>query len=153
MKTMTFGAFGIVLLFSGCASIVDGSNQALSIQTVHGAHQVADASCTLINNKGTWFTKTPGTVTIHRAYDDLNIKCEKDGYDAGLVTVKSSAKGMEFGNILAGGIIGAAIDMGTGAAYDYPTLITVQMGTTMTIIPTNKNGKSDLSTTTTTTFQ
>jgi len=37
---------------------------------------------------------------------------------------------MAFGNIIAGGIIGAGIDMSTGAAYDYPSLITVEMGVT-----------------------
>jgi hypothetical protein len=34
---------------------------------------------------------------------------------------------MMFGNILAGGIIGGAIDAGTGAGYDYPTTITVPL--------------------------
>lgn len=52
------------------------------------------------------------------------------------MTIKSSAKGMAYGNILAGGIIGAAVDMGTGAAYDYPSLITVSMGLTTLLAPT-----------------
>jgi hypothetical protein len=42
---------------------------------------------------------------------------------------------MAFGNILLGGVIGAAVDVGTGAAYDYPSLITVLMGKTTTVTP------------------
>jgi hypothetical protein len=83
----------------------------------------------LTNNKGQWFVTTPGTVTVHRSFQDLSVKCEKpDDYDPGLATVPSATKGMAFGNILLGGFIGAGVDMGTGAAYDYPELITVQLG-------------------------
>lgn len=35
---------------------------------------------------------------------------------------------MAFGNILFGGVIAAGVDVATGAAYDYPTMITVLMG-------------------------
>lgn len=67
-------------------------------------------------------------MTIHRAYDDLNVKCEKDGMAMGILAVKSSTEAMAFGNAIFGGVIGAAVDVGTGAAYDYPSLITVMMG-------------------------
>lgn len=40
---------------------------------------------------------------------------------------------MAFGNILFGGVIGAAVDAGSGAAYDYPTLISVIMGEATTL--------------------
>lgn len=46
---------------------------------------------------------------------------------AGVVTVKSSTKGMTFGNLIAGGVVGAAVDARTGSAYDYPGLIHVDM--------------------------
>jgi hypothetical protein len=124
-----------VTIFSGCASIVDGSTQTLSVQTTKGTSTLAGANCVLTNNKGTWFVTSPGTVAIHRAYDDLSVVCKKDGEEPGAMTIKSSAKGMAFGNIVAGGIIGAAIDMGTGAAYDYPSLITVSMGLTTIVTP------------------
>ncbi len=34
---------------------------------------------------------------------------------------------MAFGNILFGGIIGGAVDAGSGAAYDYPANIVVHL--------------------------
>jgi hypothetical protein len=85
---------------------------------------LANSQCTLMNNKGTWYTTTPNSVAVHRSYDDLNVKCAHDGYIAKASSAPSSTKGLAFGNILFGGLIGTAIDMGTGAAYDYPgTLI------------------------------
>ena len=117
---------GLVAL-SGCASIIDGSTQVVSVKTIADGTDVAGAACTLRNNKGEWYLTTPGTVSVHRSYDDINVKCAKDGYIANVGTVSSSTRGMTFGNILFGGLIGAGVDMGTGAAYDYPSPIVVQL--------------------------
>jgi hypothetical protein len=114
-------------MLTGCASIVNGSNQVISVDARSKGQQIVGATCRLDNGKGTFFVTTPGTVTVHRAYDDMNVKCEKEGLPTGLATVKSSTKPMAYGNILFGGVIGAAVDAGSGAAYDYPSLITVLM--------------------------
>jgi hypothetical protein len=118
----------VSLLSAGCASIVNGQNQSVSVETRTEAGPLASANCQLSNNKGTWFVTTPGSTTVHRSYENLSVKCQKDSLEPGLVSVKSSTKGMAFGNILFGGLIGAGVDISTGAAYDYPTLITVVMG-------------------------
>jgi hypothetical protein len=112
-------------MMTGCASIVNGNNQVVSIEARHKGQQVTGAACKLDNGKGTFFVTTPGTVTVHRSYDDMNVKCEKEGMQTGIAAVKSSTKPMAFGNLIFGGVIGAAIDAGSGAAYDYPSLITV----------------------------
>ncbi|MFD2365340.1 hypothetical protein [Pseudoduganella sp. GCM10020061] len=121
------GVLGVCLALTGCASIVNGSNQVVSVETRLNGQPLAGATCQLVNPKGTFFVTTPGTVTIHRAYDDLSVKCEKAGVSTGILAVKSSTKAMAFGNAIFGGVIGAAVDVGTGAAYDYPSLITVNM--------------------------
>ncbi|WLI88222.1 hypothetical protein Q4S45_15970 [Massilia sp. R2A-15] len=113
---------------TGCASIVDGTNQVVSVNTRMAGQIVDGAKCELSNDKGKFYVTTPGTVTIHRAYADLAVTCEKPSLPSGSATVKSSTKGMAMGNILVGGIIGAAVDASSGAAYDYPTMITVRMG-------------------------
>lgn len=123
------------MLLSACASIVTGSNQSLSVQTEQHGETVVGANCKLNNDKGAWFVTTPGSVTVHRAYGDLNVRCEKKDLPPGVAVVKSSTKGMAFGNILFGGVIGAAVDAGTGAAYDYPSLITVEMGQSKMVTP------------------
>lgn len=125
-------AVAITQLF-GCASIVSGHNQSISVDATSDSGQVVGALCTLTNNKGTWYVTTPGTTTVHRSYGDLGVRCEKKSDSPGIASVKSHTKGMAFGNILFGGIIGAGVDMKTGAAYDYPTLITILMGRTISI--------------------
>jgi hypothetical protein len=122
-----FSSFFMVLL-TGCASIVSGTSQAISVETKYKGESVSGANCKLENGKGVFFVTTPGTVTIHKAYADLLVTCEKMDVPEGLARVKSTTKAIAFGNILIGGVIGAGVDAGTGAAYDYPQLISVLMG-------------------------
>lgn len=120
--------FPALLLLTGCASIVNGTNQVVSVQTVSPTGDVGGATCKLENEKGVYYVTTPGTVTVHRAYGDMNVKCEKAGFTPALATFKSSTKGMLAGNILFGGVIGAGVDAASGAAYDYPALLQIMMG-------------------------
>lgn len=113
---------------TGCASIVSGVNQPLSVETRHQGASLAGASCKLSSNKGTWFVTTPGSIVVHRGYQDLLVECTKDGTPDGVASIASSTKAMAFGNILFGGLIGVGVDAGTGAAYDYPELISIEMG-------------------------
>lgn len=124
----------VSMLGSGCASIVSGHNQSISVETRSKQGQaVMSANCKLTNNKGTWFVTSPGSVTVSRSFEDLLVNCEKENQMPGLASVKSSTKAMAFGNIIFGGVIGAGVDVATGAAYDYPTMITVLMGETIGI--------------------
>ena len=59
----------------------------------------------------------------------MPVRCDKDGQEPGLATVKSTTKAMAFGNVLVGGAIGVVVDTTSGAAYDYPNVILVRMGT------------------------
>jgi hypothetical protein len=118
----------IGLALQGCASIVSGSTQSLSVETKSAEGiAVIGASCKMTNDKGTWFTNTPGSVALHRSADDLTVICTKDTFVPGTSIVKSETKGMAAGNILFGGLIGVGVDIASGAAFDYPTLITVPM--------------------------
>lgn len=126
-SAVTACIFAGASVLTGCASIVNGSSQVISVDARHKGQALAGASCQLNNGKGVFYVTTPGTITVHRAYDDMNIRCDKEGYASGMSTVKSNTKPMAFGNILFGGPIGVAVDAGTGAAYDYPSIITVVM--------------------------
>lgn len=128
-KTYSIALLSIATLGSGCASIVSGQNQSVSVETraKQGA-SIIGANCKLTNDKGTWFVTSPGSVSVRRSYEDMAIKCEKAELEPGVASVKSSTKGMAFGNILFGGVIGAGVDVASGAAYDYPTVFTVMMG-------------------------
>lgn len=121
-----FAIIAPVALFvvAGCATITTGQNQSISV-TTPGCQA---ASCELRNDKGNWYvSSTPGTVTVQRAYGDMTVTCEKGEFRSNPMAVASATKAMAFGNILVGGLIGAAVDAGTGSAYDYPALINVPM--------------------------
>lgn len=122
---MRFAALGAVLLgLQGCASIVSGSSQTVSVDSPG----CAGARCDLSNDKGKYFvTSTPGTVTLNRSYNKLQVTCSRDGITSNPLSVTSTTKGMAFGNIIFGGVIGVGVDVATGAAYDYPQLISVAM--------------------------
>jgi hypothetical protein len=108
----------------GCASIVNGQNQPVSVQTV----PVKGATCTLENNKGKWYVPaTPATVVVHKSFKDLNVKCEKKGLPVTEKKIVSKATPMVAGNILFGGLIGVGVDVADGAAFDYPNDIQVNM--------------------------
>jgi S1-C subfamily serine protease len=70
---------------------------------------------------------TPGSVMVGRSYSNLQVVCSKGEVASTPASVASTTKGMAFGNILLGGVIGAGVDVSSGAAYDYPQMITVPM--------------------------
>ena len=110
----------ILIFLTGCASITESKNQSMSVST----GEVIGAMCTLTNSKGSYYVNsTPGSVMVQNACDQLTVTCKKDGYvpanpNAGSVQDKS--KGMAWGNIIFGGIIGIAVDRQTGAGCTYP---------------------------------
>jgi hypothetical protein len=116
----------MVSLVTGCASITGSKNQPISVSAVCGGEPVDGANCTLMNDKGTWYVKTPGSVMIQKSYGDLAVDCRKDS-SAASGKFQSKSNGGVWGNIIAGGIIGYAVDAGSGAGFDYPPTMTVSL--------------------------
>jgi hypothetical protein len=127
-----FSGFAALAL-TGCASITGSSQQSLSVETRDSAASVTGVTCELSNDKGKWFLNTPGSAYIQKSSENLNVLCKKDGLSPGQASVASTTKAGMVGNILFGGIIGMAIDHSTGAAYEYPPLIQVMMGSSVVI--------------------
>lgn len=115
------------LLLSGCASITGTQTQPVSIQATQGNQIISGATCTLTNDAGQWFVKTPGSVTVRKSTADLFVECAKDGV-TGQVKAVSRANNNVWGNVFAGGLIGYAIDRNSGAGFDYPETVTVILG-------------------------
>lgn len=129
---------GILLLQIGCASITGSRNQPISVTTTHEGKPVNGAYCTLVNDKGTWHVNTPGSVVILKAYGDMSATCKKEETHVGVATFQSASEGATWGNILAGGLIGYAVDASTGAGFSYPPTLNVEMikGNTIPALPT-----------------
>lgn len=109
-----------LVFLTNCASIVSGDQQLIAVD----APNCKGASCKLSNEQGTFYiSSTPGSVQINKSASALIIECER-GAVKETMSVESGTKGMTFGNILVGGIIGAAVDASTGAAFVYPDSVT-----------------------------
>jgi hypothetical protein len=125
MKIYAFAATAVLgIALSGCATIVDGVHQSVSVTTT----PVEGASCTLKNSQGTWFLTSPGSVSVHKTKNDLTVSCTKDGYQPGSQVAVSKFGGATFGNIIAGGVVGVGVDAASGANYYYDSPITVPLG-------------------------
>lgn len=126
------GAGAVVIcavLSSGCATVTGSELQAVSVETYdERGDAVAGAECRLSNNNGAWSMKTPGTVDVRKSSEDLVVRCEMEDRPVGLTRAVSRVNGAMFGNIIFGGIVGAAIDHSKGTAYDYPTYVRVVFG-------------------------
>jgi hypothetical protein len=132
----------VFALSVGCASITGTTIQSISVQTVDSdGKEVKGCACELINKKGKWFITSPGSTTITRSNDDLSVLCQKDGLDPGRASVVSWTKGSMFGNILFGGGIGAIVDHNNGAAYEYPALLEILLGSNKIIDTTKPEGQ------------
>lgn len=126
LRTLTLLGMLVALgQLAGCASITTGKMQPISVQAQCESTPVIGAGCSLTNSKGKWFVNTPGSVTINKAYGDLVVECTKEGLSPAGGTFKSSSNGGVWGNVIAGGIIGYAVDASSGAGFDYPTQMNV----------------------------
>ncbi len=116
--------FVLPLLTGACSSITKGTTQDIFLETSN----VEDAKCTLANSKGEWTVEsTPGYATIARGGGNMTVACSKINYHKTELLVGESVEEMTHGNALFGGLIGAAIDASSGAAYKYPETISIPM--------------------------
>ena len=109
---------------SACATIVEGSGQAMNVATTP-----AGAACDL-QRKGTHLgtiAPTPGTMRIEKSKDDITVTCNKDGFQPTSISHTPRFVGTTFGNLLVGGVVGFIVDASTGANYVYPTDTQIQL--------------------------
>lgn len=136
-------AASMPFLVSGCASVSGSAAQAVTIQTIDGSGKtVSGALCELANDKGRWSVTTPGSTTIVKSNEDLQVACSMVGQEVGRATIGAAAKDIVGGNMLLGGIVGAMIDHKSGAAYEYQPTIQVVMGRSIKIEPENRASDS-----------
>jgi len=98
------------ILFSGCASIVKGSKQNVSIIS-----NVKDAEI-IVN--GSTIGKTPYNGSIVKS-SSTTITLQKEGYEPKTITLDTEVEPIFWGNILIGGVFGSTTDMASGAMYKY----------------------------------
>ena len=125
MKNLAFiTLLAIAMLASGCATIVEGSSDTVTVDT-----RPPGATCELKRDGQTiaFINPTPGAISVSKSKYDINVRCSKDEYEDAVGVVGSEFQAMTFGNILFGGLIGVAVDAGSGAMNEYPPIVTITM--------------------------
>lgn len=109
-------------LIPGCASIVEGSSQFVNVNTIP-----AGADCRLVRDGETIAVAnpTPKAVTISKSRKRVDVTCQKPGYLPQTYFIESDTDTMAFGNLVLGGVVGLAVDAGTGALNRYDGSVTV----------------------------
>jgi hypothetical protein len=121
-----------VFMFSGCATITRGSSESFVVET-----DPPGAEVELSNGlRG----KTPASFKVKRS-DDLYVRIKKEGYEPIDANVTSTVNGgaAVAGNLIFGGLIGLAVDAGTGSAKTHkPNPLSVKL------VPINKDVQPDV---------
>ncbi|HVY05190.1 MAG TPA: hypothetical protein VHB46_04365 [Burkholderiales bacterium] len=120
----TLAIAAITSLASGCATVVKGSSQGITIKT-----EPAGAACE-INKAGKTVgvvNPTPGTVKVGKGGTALDVLCRKQGFLDATSRLASSFQGWTLGNALIGGVIGIIVDAGSGAMHEYPVEATISL--------------------------
>jgi hypothetical protein len=119
-----FSLLIVISLSTGCASILSGNSQTITLST-----NPPGARCEVVREGRIIGTveNTPGAITIDKTKHDMDITCKKDGFTDAKGFAESGTEGATFGNILLGGGIGWAIDSAAGADNKYPDVVTVNL--------------------------
>ena len=122
------GFVSLIIVLTGCATVTRGRHEILSVESEPSGADVRLST----GLTGT----TPATFEVRRR-SAFVVYIEKEGYEPVEVQVQSQiagagAAGMA-GNVVLGGLIGAAVDAGTGSTHEIvPNPIQV------TLVPINK---------------
>ena len=111
-------------LLTGCASMVSDDYQEITINTICNDKPVL-AQCGAQNANGKWVFRAPASITVQNAMGELEITCKVDFGPKFSVAVPAMPSWAMAGNLLAGGLIGAAYDTYSGAGLKYPEVINI----------------------------
>lgn len=115
---------------AGCATMTGSTEQMVLVQTIFDNRQMAGAGCILSNDMGKWFVTTPGRIMIRKSREPLKVDCKKSGSPAVVMDNQFDASvngGSAWSNAIFTLGVGYFVDRDTGAAYDYPSTLTVIM--------------------------
>ena len=112
----------LLALLPACASIVEGTDQQITVSS-----KPSEALCELIREGGQIgiVNPTPGTITVSKSAQDITVKCMKEGWGEGVQVLSADFESMTWGNAIFGGIIGLAVDAGSGAMHLYQPSVMV----------------------------
>lgn len=110
----------VALSLSGCASMFTGTTSTINVTSTP-----TGADCDLAGHG----VHTPGNVVISKSPDDIMANCQKEGYLSGSTRVESSFNPVTLVDTLLvlPGVLAYIIDFSTGAAFEYPEQISINL--------------------------
>jgi hypothetical protein len=111
-------------LMSGCATLLSEDVQELKVKLLC-KNKPVPVSCTARNALGSWRFITPGHVEVKTDASMLEISCKGQSVPEFKVSVPPLPSWQMAGNILVGGILGAALDTYSGSGLRYPENIDI----------------------------
>ena len=109
-----------ILINTGCAAMFTGTTNNINVTSTPSG-----ADCD-VSGHG---VHTPGNVVIAKSSNNLSVVCQKEGYETGTSGAESTFNTVSLVNILTGYglVIGFIIDFATGAAWEYPSHVNVNL--------------------------
>ena len=117
-------ALGAFVLVSGCASVLNDDKQVVSVRAMCKGQSVP-ATCVAENSRGRWAFQAPRDIVVPKDMYALRVTCKSVLVDQHTVHAPASVQGAMAGNVVLGGLIGAAFDVGSGRGLSYPSSVDV----------------------------
>jgi hypothetical protein len=114
----------VVCSVSGCATLLDEETQEVQVRFLCAEKNIV-ATCNLQNSKGRWVISTPGRATILNDNTPLEITCKAPFIPSFTVSALPLPSTSMLGNLLAGGLIGIAVDVYNNTGMKYPENIDI----------------------------
>ena len=111
-------------LLAGCASIVSNDSQEIKVQVLCGTRPVK-ATCVAENKQGLWKFQAPGKVIVKNDMSELALTCKANYMNSFTVHAPPLPSWGMAGNVLAGGLVGAAVDLYNNTGLKYPENIDI----------------------------
>ena len=117
-------AMTLVGVLSGCASMLDEDSQDVAVN-IQCYDKPVRAQCVAENARGRWAFKAPGNVQVKNDYGDLEITCKVNYFPQFTVNAPALPSWNFAGNVLVGGLVGAAYDLHNNTGLKYPETINI----------------------------
>jgi len=117
-------ALVLIFMSSGCASLFSEDRQTVSVRATCGQRSLP-ATCVAENSQGRWTFQAPREIVVPKDMYALRVTCKSVLVEAHTVHAQASLQGAMAGNLVLGGLAGAAYDIGSGRGLVYPANIDV----------------------------
>lgn len=108
-------SFALVIIFTGCATIVSGKFQPVTITSDPSGAKVLIKD---INSTSKILCETPCTQQLQRD-NNTTLTIIKDGFQERNLNLQTKTEGWFWGNLVIGGLPGTTTDSMTGSIYEY----------------------------------